>query len=238
MWTWVAFFAGVGAALLWMGRHQPFPEHGMRFGWVMLAIAGTLAIATQSPRETAELVPAYLAAGFGGIGVVLGTRTMSVTRRDVLVAPFAGLLLTVGTISLLADGWMDYDRAEQIFGFIIATALILLEMFLFWKGLIVGVRGITWSQAALRQMERGLLEGPRGAIAMFERSWNMEEEWLNAMSHAALMRIHNARGEAKAADHHRQRLARLGGIQTVDEAWLSAIDSALTHLGMTIGENE
>ena len=80
--------------------------------------------------------------------------------------------------------------------------MILLEVFLFWKGLIIGIQGISWSQAALRQLDRGLIDGERGAIAMFEKSWSVDDSWLDAMSHVALVRIHESQGNQTEAARH------------------------------------
>jgi len=227
MYGWVGFFALIGATTLWMSRSQPFPEVSARFGWFVLFIAGLLAISTQSPRPTDADVPMLLAAAIGGLGVIIGIRSTSITRTDVILAPYAGFLLCVGTIALLAEGWVSYQRTEQIIGFLLATFLILGQLFLTWKGLIIGVTGITWSKAALRQLERGLIDGPRGAIEMFDRSWNMDDDWLNVMSHSALAIIHNSHGDTEKAMFHEQRLARLGGEEMVDESWRKKISKCL-----------
>ena len=110
--------------------------------------------------------------------------------------------------------------------------------FLFWKGLIIGVQGISWSQAALRQLDRGLIEGERGAISMFEKSWNVDESWLDAMSHAALVRIHNSQGNSRAASKHAELLERLGGEDSVEAEWLAKIDSCIKRLSKPIFESE
>ncbi len=236
MYDWVAFFALIGAVTLWMSRSQPFPEVSARYAWLLLFIAGLLAISTQSPRATDTDVPRLLAAGFGGIGVIIGVRSTSITRTDVILAPFAGFLLCAGTIALLTAGWGSYQRTEQIVGFLLVTFLVLGQLFLTWKGLIIGVTGITWSKAALRQLERGLIDGPRGAIEMFDRSWNMEDDWLNVMSHSALAAIHNARGDADKASMHEQRLARLGGEEMVDETWRKKIAKCLRKVAQSHSE--
>ena len=238
MWEWVAFLGGTSALLLWMSRAQPFPEIGGRWAWAMIGITGILAIATQSPRNTDPDLPGLIAALVGGIGVMFGVRYTSIQKTDVIVAPFTGMWLAAGTVSILTGAWGDYDQTEQIFGFILATLVILLEMFLFWKGLIIGVQGITWSQAALRQLERGLIDGDRGAISMFEKSWHTEENWLDAMSHAALVRIHEMRGETTAAAHHAERLERLGGEDSVNNAWIQKVESCIKRLRVLISESE
>lgn len=230
MWGWIAFLGGSAAILLWMSRDQPFPEVGARWGWLMLCVAGVLAMGMSSPRATHPGLPALLSTGIGGLATVLGVRHMAVRKDDVLTAPFASLWLAAGVVSMLSEGWMGYGRLEQIAGFVLATFVVLLAVFLLWKGLIIGVQGITWSQAALRQLERGLLEGDRGSVAMFEKSWAVEESWLDAMSHAALVRIHAHRGDAEAEAAHAERLERLGGMDAVDEAWVLRVDACLRAL--------
>ena len=223
---WIAFLGGTSAMLLWMSRAQPFPEIGGRWAWLMLGLTGILAIAMNSPRAMNPNLPAIVAGGIGGLGVVVGA-IHDRRKQDVILAPFAGFWFVAATVSALAEGWTAYNQTEQWVGFILATIVILLEVFLFWKGLIIGVQGISWSQAALRQLDRGLIEGERGAISMFEKSWNVDESWLDAMSHAALVRIHNSQGNSRAASKHAELLERLGGEDSVEAEWLAKIDSCL-----------
>ena len=49
--------------------------------------------------------------------------------------------------------------------------------------------GYSMVQSGLRQIQRGLLEGPSGALAYFENSWDAEEDWLGAMSYAAITKF-------------------------------------------------
>ena len=238
MWEWIAFIGGTATVLLWMSRAQPFPEISARWAWLMICVATLLAIATQGTRQTSPDVAPILSASIGGIGVILGIRSTSIQKRDVLVAPFASLWLTVGTISLLTTDWNEYDQTEQIVGFLLATSTTFLSTFLLWKGLIIGLQGITWSQAALRQLERGLVDGDRGAISMFEKSWDSEQNWLDAMSHAALMKLYAHRGNERKARHHEKRLNRLGGLESVNKAWLKKIDYSIRKLSPPKDEAE
>ena len=234
---WIAFLGGTSAMLLWMSRAQPFPEIGGRWAWMMLGLTGILAIAMNSPRSMNPNLPAIVAGGIGGLGVVVGAM-YDRRKQDVILAPFAGFWFVAATVSALAEGWASYNQTEQWVGFILATIVILLEIFLFWKGLIIGVQGISWSQAALRQLDRGLIEGERGAISMFEKSWNVDESWLDAMSHAALVRIHNSQGNSRAASKHAELLERLGGEDSVEAEWLAKIDSCIKRLSKPIFESE
>jgi hypothetical protein len=237
MWTWIAFLGGTSALMLWMSRAQPFPEIGGRWAWLMLGVTGLLALAMNSPRATSPYLPAIISGIMGGLGVTVGA-LHDRRKQDVILAPFAGMWFVAATVSALADGWASYSSTEQWVGFILATTVILLEVFLFWKGLIIGIQGISWSQAALRQLDRGLIEGDRGAISMFEKSWSVDDSWLDAMSHAALIRIHEFHGNYEAVTKHADMLERLGGMDIVDNAWLAKIDSCLQRLSRPVFEAE
>jgi hypothetical protein len=178
-----------------------------------------------------------IAGAMGGLGVIIGA-VHDRRKRDVILAPFAGMWFTAATVSALTNGWASYDNTEQWFGFILATIVILLEIFLFWKGLVIGIQGLSWSQAALRQLDRGLIDGERGAISMFEKSWSVDDSWLDAMSHAALIRIHEHMGNFADAAKHAKLLEQHGGTETVDAAWLEKIDSCLKRLSGPVFESE
>ena len=105
---------------------------------------------------------------------------------------------------------------------------VLLVIYLLFSGLVVGIQGITWSQSGLRQLERGLIHGPHGAISHFERSWDMEDPALNAMSHAALALIHRSFNQEEY-ENHLKRLERFGGWDSVDPSWIEAINSRLKN---------
>ena len=203
----------------------------------MLTFAGVLAMSTNSPRLTTEETPIVIAGGMGALGVVLGA-IHDRRNQDVVLAPFAGMWFVAATIAILTQGWDGYSTTEQWFGFFVATTVILLELFLFWKGLVIGVQGRSWSQAALRQLDRGLIDGERGAISMFEKSWSVDESWLDAMSHSALIRIHEFKGNTEAAEKHRHLLERLGGEDGIEDAWLEKIDACLSRLSRSQSEEE
>ena len=237
MWMWIAFLGSTSALLLWMSYAQPFPEIGGRWAWLMLSLTGILAMALSSPRATSPDLPVMIAGIMGGVGVMIGA-FHDRRNRDVILAPFAGMWFVAATVSALADGWSTYNSTEQWVGFVLVTIVILLEVFLFWKGLIIGIQGISWSQAALRQLDRGLIDGERGAIAMFEKSWSVDDSWLDAMSHVALIRIHESQGNQTEAAKHSEMLERLGGIEIVETAWIEKIDSCLKRLSQPISESE
>lgn len=83
------------------------------------------------------------------------------------------------------------------------------------------------------------MEGPRGAVSHFEKSWHPEDQWLTAMSHAALMMIHQHIGNTDEQEYHQIELEKLGGLDSVDHAWIEAIDSELRGLNASMsGEEE
>ena len=155
---------------------------------------------------------------------------MTVLRNDVVVAPFGGVLLCMGAISLMGDRWAEMGQTEQIGSFAVASVLVLLEIYLAFRGLVVGVQGISWSKSGLRQVRRGLIHGPNGAITHFERSWDMEDPWINSMSHAALALIHRHSGNEEEERGHVLELEKAGGWESVDQSWLDAIEKALNQV--------
>jgi len=227
---WIALFVGLGLAVLNYSRHQPFPEISSRFALVLLVTGAVLWLSTTAPRETSESVPAVVATIIGGTAVVIGVIQMSMMRHDVIVAPFGGILLCMGATSLMVDRWEGMGQAEQIGSFSVASLLVMLEIYLAFRGLVVGVQGISWSKSGLRQVRRGLIHGPNGAVAHFERSWDMEDQWINTMSHAALVLIHRHAGDTEAEQEHVVELEKAGGWESVDQSWIEALEDALSQI--------
>ena len=231
---WIFLFLGIGGSCFWLSWHQPFPEISRRYAYLVLMAGSVLLISEQAPRETSETVPMYFALGLGVLGTLKGSWDMTRTMRDVIVAPFAGGMLCVGSAALLVGWWDEGGTYEHISSFILVSALILMEIYLVFKGLIIGVPGLSWSKAGLRQIQRGLLDGPSGAISCFERSWDADEEWLGAMSHAALIRIYNHLDQEELANNSERYLEQFGGWEVVDSAWIEAIDSALNSISESV----
>ena len=227
---WIALFASLGLTVFYYSRHQPFPEISGRFALMLLITGAILWLSTTAPRETGESVPAVVATVIGGAAVVIGVVQMSILRNDVIVAPFGGVLLCMGATSLMVDRWPGMEQTEQIGSFAVASLLVMLEIYLAFRGLVVGVQGISWSKSGLRQVRRGLIHGPKGAISHFERSWDMEDPWINAMSHAALALIHRHSGDVEAEREHVVELEKAGGWESVDQSWIEAIKEALGQI--------
>lgn len=230
MMFWIALFLGLGLVVLYYSRHQPFPEISGRFALLLLVAGGMLWLSITAPRETGESVPAVVATVVGGAAVVIGVIQMSMLRNDVIVAPFGGVLLCMGAISLMVERWAGMEQTEQIGSFAIASLLVMLEIYLAFRGLVIGVQGISWSKSGLRQVRRGLIHGPNGAISHFERSWDMENPWIDAMSHAALILIHRHAGDSGAEAEHVVELEKVGGWESVDQSWIEAIEEALGQI--------
>lgn len=224
---WIVLFCLVGSYSLYLSRLQPFPEQASRFAWILLATALFLWITSTSPREASEDLPSVVSVVIGGAFVILGIRNMSITKMDVIVAPLAGILFCVGGISLLASRWEFATQPEQIGSFILACIMVFLELYLAFRGLVLGIPGIAWSKSGLRQIHRGLILGPNGAISHFERSWDMEEQWINSMSYSALVLIHRHLGNSKEEKDNLEELQKLGGWESVDSSWIDAIESGL-----------
>ena len=227
---WIVLFLGLGLVVLYYSRHQPFPEISGRFALLLLVAGGMLWLSTTAPRETGESVPAVVATVVGGAAVVIGVIQMSMLKNDVIVAPFGGVLLCMGAISLMVERWAGMEQTEQIGSFAIASLLVMLEIYLAFRGLVIGVQGISWSKSGLRQVRRGLIHGPNGAISHFERSWDMENPWIDAMSHAALILIHRHAGDSEAEAEHVVVLEKVGGWESVDQSWIETIEEALGQI--------
>tara|TARA_B100001996_G_scaffold368421_1_gene340916 strand:+ start:3559 stop:4263 length:705 start_codon:yes stop_codon:yes gene_type:complete len=228
MWPWILLFAVTGCIVFWYSKKQPFPEISGRFAIILLFVSIILWLATNAPRgEGNVLVPAFLASIIGGSAVIYGVIKMSITNDDVVVAPFGGILFCMGSITLLSERWSDASQIEQIGSFILASILVILELYLVFRGLIIGVQGISWSKSGLRQISRGLIHGKTGAIAHFEKSWDMDEQWINAMSHAALALIYEKEKNEGAKMEHIIQLEKIGGWEAVDDAWIETIRNHL-----------
>ena len=230
--------SGVGLLLIFMSNRQPFPEVSRRFGGMLLTIGLIGFLAQTAPKPPSDRIWLFTLTFIGGLGVVVGMRHMTHTRMDVLIAPFSGLLLCVGSIGLLWNEWSVMSAFEQISSFVLASFICMGEVYLVFRGLLIGRLPQAWSQAGLRNLQRGLLDGPNGALICFEKAWDIEKEHLNPMAYLALHRINSARGDTVEASRWGQRLAEQGGEDAVDSAWIDAIDSALADIGLRYAESE
>ena len=127
---WIVLFFALGAVSLYYARLQPFPEFGNRFGWCSISLGFIFLISRNAPRDTAILAPTVTAAVFGGLAIMYGVRHMVVTQQDVLVAPFGGILLCVGTVTLMADSWGEMNATYHLISFVTVSVVIMLEIYL------------------------------------------------------------------------------------------------------------
>ncbi len=227
MLLWIVLLCGLGAYCYYLSRLQPFPEKGNRFAMVLFSGALILWMSSTSPEEVGNDLPAAISVFLGGVFVVTGIRDMSIMKTDVIVAPLAGILFCVGGISLLSSRWEVATQMEQIGSFFLASTMVAVELYLAFRGLVIGVPGIAWSKSGLRQIHRGLILGPNGAIAHFERSWDVEDQWINSMSHAALVLIHRHLGNLEDEAKSIAELEKLGGWESVDSSWTQAVEEGL-----------
>ncbi len=228
MLLWIVLLCGIGGYCYYLSRLQPFPEKGNRFAMVLFAGALILWMSSTSPGGVGSDLPAAISVFLGGVFVVSGIRDMSLMKTDVIVAPLAGILFCVGGISLLSSRWEVATQTEQVGSFLLASTMVTVEMYLAFRGLVIGVPGIAWSKSGLRQIHRGLILGPNGAIAHFERSWDVEDQWINSMSFAALVLIHRHLGNLDDEAKNLVELEKLGGWESVDSSWIKAVEDGLS----------
>lgn len=229
---WILLYIMIGGVVLYYSNYQPFPEIGGKYGWLLISFGVVFWISSTAPRETMEEIPALISTFLGGLGVIFGVRHMVITKHDVILAPFSGVLFCIGSIDLLTKNWISATSTEQIISFIIASLVIILEIYLAFRGLVVGIPGISWSKSGLRQINRGLIYGDNGAIAHFEKSWDMNDPWLNAMSHAVLILIYDKIGNKAEKERHLIELEKGGGWNAVDTSWTDAIKKSLTDISL------
>ena len=227
MLLWIVLLCGLGGYCYYLSRLQPFPEKGNRFAMVLFTGALILWISSTSPEEVGGDLPAAISVFLGGVFVVTGIRDMSIMKTDVIVAPLAGILFCIGGISLLSSRWGVATQVEQIGSFLLASTMVTVVLYLSFRGLVIGVPGIAWSKSGLRQIHRGLILGSNGAIAHFERSWDVEDQWINSMSYAALVLIHRHLGNIEEEEQSLAEFEELGGWESVDSSWTQAVEEGL-----------
>jgi len=228
------FYTGIstilGLILIWMSKNQPFPEHSQKFGFLLVILGSLGFIAEQAEREVGPTVEPLILTILGGVGVVIGLIHAIRTRMDVLIAPSSGFLLVIGTISLFSNEWPTLTGFEQISAFVLISLIIFLNIYLIFRTLLIGKLPMAWSQSGLRQLRRGIIFGERGAISCFEKAWDIDEEHLNAMAYSALSLIHKHHKNEDEYKKWNQRLLELGGFESVDETWISAVEDGLNKL--------
>ena len=174
--------------------------------------------------------------GVGGFGLVAGVYQLAQTQRDVLVAPYAGLMFCVGVVGLMVQTWEDLSTLEQWAAFLTIVVLGGGETWLIFRGLLIGKLPQAWSQAGMIALLQGRLTGRNSAIECFEKGWDADEEHLNPMAYVALHRIHLFLGQNEEANLWRENLDREGGEAAVAYEYIRAIHNALSDLDSQAAE--
>ena len=229
-WWFLLLEFAIALTLILMSSRQPFPGPSKRYGSVLLIIALLLLIGETGPRPTSVQVHLYVLLAYGSIGLVRGVHNMLVTREEVIVAPFAGILFSVSATAIMADQWESLTVFEEYAAFATIVVIGGCQTWLVFRGLLIGRLPLAWSKAGLVALERGQVSGQHGALECFEKSWDLEEEHLNPMAWLALERIHTFIGNDTEASHWSKRLAESGGEEAVAKEWIEAIETALGRL--------
>ncbi len=229
-WWFLLLEFAIALTLILMSSRQPFPGPSKRYGSVLLIIALLLLIGETGPRPTSVEVHLYVLLAYGSLGLVRGVHNMLVTREEVIVAPFAGILFSVSATAVMAGQWDSLTSFEEYAAFATIVVIGGCQTWLVFRGLLIGRLPLAWSKAGLVALERGQVSGPHGALECFEKSWDLEEEHLNPMAWLALERIHTFIGNDAEASHWGRRLAESGGEEAVAKEWIDAIESALGRL--------
>ena len=229
-WWFLLLEFAIALTLILMSSRQPFPGPSKRYGSVLLIIALLLLIGETGPRPTSVQVHLYVLLAYGSIGLVRGVHNMLVTREEVIVAPFAGILFSVSATAIMADQWESLTVFEEYAAFATIAVIGGCQTWLVFRGLLIGRLPLAWSKAGLVALERGQVSGQHGALECFEKSWDLEEEHLNPMAWLALERIYTFIGNDTEASHWSKRLAESGGEEAVAKEWIDAIETALGRL--------
>ena len=229
-WWFLLLEFAIALTLIFMSRRQPFPGPSKRYGTVLLILALLLLIGETGPRPTDVHVHLFVLLAYGSLGLIRGVHNMLVTRDEVIVAPFAGVLFSVSATAIMADQWDSLTVFEEYAAFATIVLIGGCQTWLVFRGLLIGRLPLAWSKAGLVALQRGQISGPHGALECFEKSWDLEEEHLNPMAWLALERIHTFIGNDAEASHWGRRLAESGGEEAVAKEWIEAIESALGRL--------
>ena len=229
-WWFLLLEFAIALTLIFMSDRQPFPGPSKRYGSVLLIIALLLLIGETGPRPKSVQVHLYVLLAYGSVGLLRGVHNMLVTREEVIVAPFAGVLFSVSATAIMADQWNSLTVFEEYAAFATIVLIGGCQTWLVFRGLLIGRLPLAWSKAGLVALERGQVSGTHGALECFEKSWDLEEEHLNPMAWLALERIHSFLENESEASHWGRRLAESGGEEAVAEEWIEAIESALGRI--------
>jgi hypothetical protein len=197
---------------------------------LLLMIASLLLIGQSAPRPASVNGHLIFLSAIGALGLVFGVHHMLKTRREVLVAPMSGFLFTVGVGGLMIQTWDTLNTIEQWSGFLALVVLSGGQVWLVFRGLLIGRLPLAWSQAGMVALRRGQISGIHGAISCFEKAWDVDEEHLNPMAYVALHRINVFLGDEKEAAKWNEALIDSGGEEAVAIEWIEAIEEGLSSI--------
>jgi hypothetical protein len=197
---------------------------------LLLMIASLLLIGQSAPRPASVNGHLIFLSAIGALGLVFGVHHMLKTRREVLVAPMSGFLFSVGVGGLMIQTWDTLNTIEQWSGFLALVVLSGGQVWLVFRGLLIGRLPLAWSQAGMVALRRGQISGIHGAISCFEKAWDVDEEHLNPMAYVALHRINVFLGDEKEAAKWNEALIDSGGEEAVAIEWIEAIEEGLSSI--------
>lgn len=224
------FEFALAISLFYLSSKQPFPEPSRRFSFLILFIASVMAIGQTAPNPVELQFHLAIIAGIGAFGLVAGVYHLGVTRRDVLIAPFSGAIFCVSVAGLMATYWGDLTKFEQFSGFFAIVVMGGGQTWLVFRGLLIGKLPLAWSQAGMVALQKGKLHGNHGAIACFEKGWDIEEEHLNPMAYLALERIYKFLDDDENSSYWRDALIDAGGDEAVAIEFINAVENALIKM--------
>ena len=228
----------ISIILIFGSKSQPFPAPSKKFGIFLLMISSMLLLGQSAPRPTSLEGHLTILSVIGAFGLVGGIHHMLRTRREVLIAPMSGFMFCVGVTGLITQTWEDLNQFEHWAGFLALVVLAGGQVWLVFRGLLIGRLPLAWSQAGMVALHRGQLHGSHGAIECFEKAWDADEEHLNPMAYSALARIHRFLENKEAIEHWENLFLESGGEESVASEWLEAIDNCLKQMAPRVNAEE
>lgn len=229
-WLLILFEFIIAIILITGSKSQPFPDPSKRLGSVLFLVATLFLIGQSAPRPASVNGHMAFLSLIGALGLVFGVHHMLNTRREVLVAPMSGFLFCVGVGGLMIQTWSSLSTVEQWSGFLALIVLSGGQVWLVFRGLLIGRLPLAWSQAGMVALSRGQISGGHGAISCFEKAWDVDEEHLNPMAYVALHRIYQFLGDEDSAKEWYDNLVDSGGEEAVAIEWIEAIEKSLMNI--------
>ena len=231
-WILILFEFAIGLILYLGSKSQPFPTPSRRLGMLLLMLACLLLLGQTAPRPASVNGHLTFLSVIGAFGLLFGVHHMLRTRREVLVAPMSGFLFCVGVGGLMIQTWSTLNTMEQWSGFLALVVLSGGQVWLVFRGLLIGRLPLAWSQAGIVALNRGQISGPHGALSCFEKAWDVDEEHLNPMAYVALHRINQFLGNENEVLKWHEALIDSGCEESVAIERIAAIETALSSINV------